>query len=242
MLVETIERKRFGPLTLLLKRCGPEAHFLERREPSADTGDPAPTDWVRWIIDEHSGDLKFVPALPNRSVVVRPEAEIHVPPGESALFFVSIPLWVQVQLADKTGKSLFETPVVVLSNIWFGDTMSGELCYSLTTRARTSLGSVPEDAHQAICPVRVKNGSKEPLEFSRLCVRAPHLRLYATERHMWTEQVEVKYLGEAEGSEVTYQGKPPAYEEGCKLLAKARESREAVLFLRSFNYLKALAG
>lgn len=242
ILVPTVERRTIGPLTLLLRRNNDEAQICALRHAEADEPEAGHKSWVRWIIGDHPGEVLFRPALPDRPVVVRPESEINLPAGKEAIFFVRIPLWAQLHLAGADGGPLFETPVAVLSNIWFGDPTSGELCYSVGTTARRELDNVPQQEFLALCPVHVKNAGVEALRFNRLCIRAPHLRLYSGSKHIWTEQVEVRHMGREEGSQVTYAGKAPAYESHCQLLVKEREKHSQVLSLRSFGYFKTLAG
>jgi hypothetical protein len=227
-------RARVGPLSLWLRRSDDEIHIApDRADVDADLADceplaeaPVPDgvdpDWARWVVGEGADSLRLAPALPDRAVVVRPESTLTLPTGREALFLVSIPVWVRVSISGDAGLDLCEHPTTVLSNIWFGDPMSGELCYSLRTRARRGVEDSPPRGHRAICPVRIRNDAPKPLEVERFCVRVQHLRIYAGQR-LWTSEVRVRFRGEEQASEVHYAPEAPSLEPVGGVVGDARE-------------------
>ena len=136
-----------GPLQLWLRLAEDELRIAARRldeneareaSPLATIEDSPPEDldWGRWVIGDTADTLQLSPAMPDRPVVVRPEMPVKIPPAREALFFVSIPIWVRINAGSGDLLKLCEHPSLVLSNTWFGDPMSGELCYALWSRAR----------------------------------------------------------------------------------------------------------
>jgi hypothetical protein len=130
-------------------------------------------------------------------------------PGHSALFYVSFPIWVAVRVGDGDGLTLREEATVALSSTWFGDPTSGELCYSLRTRARRSLAEGDERVHRAVCPVLVTNAAEEQVDLARLCIRSEHLTLYEGLDQLWTNRVRARFRGAREESQVDYDDRPP---------------------------------
>ena len=246
-------RREIGPLRLWVRRAGDEWHVATEHEP---TGTPADNgaglsanpdvpseglEWHRWVVGEKSGILLLKPAMPDRPVVVRPEYSVRVPPKQHAVFYVGIPIWVQVTVGD--GKRvLCEEPTVMLSNIWFGDYASGELCYSLQTRARRDIDDTDQHSHRAVCPVKVTNSAKSELDFQRLCIRVSHLRILERNDRLWTDQVNVTYRGEDEESRIEYgKGKKESKGDGAEtVLAEPRDPPEGSIIRKSFRNLRSL--
>lgn len=239
--------RQVGPLTLWLRRTDQEWHLAVRRAPEADTGhhEPAEPDdaleWLRWTAGEEANVVRLLPQMPDRSVVVRPESPIQIPPGHEALFYVSIPVWVKVAVGEGTPTVLCEQPAVILSNTWFGDPMSGELCYSLQTRARRAVDASQASPHRAVCPVRIRNTHEELLAFERLCIRVEHLTLYDGQRQMWTNGISVRFRGDEHPSLVEYDPGPTAALDVGDVLAEPRVPPSSGLLKRSFASLSSFA-
>jgi hypothetical protein len=77
---------------------------------------------------------------------------------------------VRVLSGNKKKVRFLEIPSQTLSNTWFGDTMNGELCYALTTRALRKVEEHVTLPERIICPVRILNNGNEALDFQSLCV------------------------------------------------------------------------
>jgi len=251
---ETLLHARIGPLALWLRRVGEELHIAAKRldaeEPEqaarqlaqVEGAPPDDLDWGRWIVGEQAGTVQLVPVTPDRPVVVRPESPVKVPPNRQALFFVSIPLWVRVVAGEAEKVTLCEEPCVVLSNIWFGDPMSGELCYSLRTRARSRVADSEARPHLAICPVRIHNKAAAQLDVQRFCVRVEHLRVYDGAAQPWTNEVSVTFRGEDEASQLDYAQEPPAFEPVGGLLSDARSPLKKGLLKKTVGGLRHFTG
>jgi hypothetical protein len=252
---ETWYHARIGPLNVWAKRSDADWYLAHQRSPDGERPGEAPSPlhpaqskewverltWDRWVAGEEPERLRLVPAMPDRSVVIRPRYPLHVPGGKEVLFFVSIPVWVRV-LVDEEGLSLCELPTVVLSSTWFGDPITGELCYSLKTKVLRQIGMVENQAHQAVCPVLIRNQALVDLDFQRICIRVEYLSLYRGQTRLWTNQVEVQFHGENLNSTIITGREAPSFEPTAEKLGEARLPAERSLLKKSFFFLKSLAG
>jgi hypothetical protein len=196
--------------------------------------------WNRYIVQDTSAKFQLVPALPNRAVVVSPEFPIKLAPKSGTVFYMSIPLWVQIMTGTKKKTLLMEIPSQILSNTWFGDALTGELCYALTTRARREVAETAEMEHRIICPVHVWNSGTDPLDFQKLCVHVEHLRVYGGTRHLWSNEVSITYMGEEHPSEIRYEERMPKNEKECQVLSMEREPAQKNIISKSFSFFKSI--
>ena len=130
---------------------------------------------------------------------------------------------------------LWEVPSVVRSNIWFGDTLSGELCYSLVSRARRHVEDADHPLYKAICPVKIRNESAHMLNVDRFCVHVEHLIVYGGVRLLWTNEVTIRFQGEDQISRVDYTNQRPNLEAHVKLLTPPRVPQRDTLLKRSLG-------
>jgi hypothetical protein len=167
---------------------------------------------------------------------------VKIPSGREALFFVGVPLWVRITAGDADTVHLSEEPSVKLSNIWFGDPMSGDLCYSLRTRARRSISDSQVEPHRAVCPVTIRNAAPVQVDVERFCVHVAHLSIYAGKSRLWTGGVQITFKGEDETSQVEYSGKPPTYEGVDRVLSEPRVPVKKRLLKRSLGSIGLFGG
>ena len=179
--------------------------------------------------------------MPDRSVVARPDSPVKVPAAHDAQFFVSIPIWIRVLVRGRRQKEvqLCEVPSRALSNTWFGDPMTGELCYSLTTRARRTADAEETPPNCAVVPVRIHNRSTDMLELERLCIRVEHLQIYPGESELWTSGIHVNYRGADQISGVDYESKAPTWEPVGPALCKPRQPVSRNMLKRTFSDFRA---
>ena len=208
--------------------------------------EPSPT-WNRWIAGEEALVVRLVPALPDRSLVVKPEFTIKVPVGHSAVFYVSIPIWIRIVAGDdRTGGPslmLTEVPTALLSKTWFGDRVSGDLCYALTTHAERDLSDLKPVPHQAICPLSIRNNSQFELDFQRLCLHAENLSVFKASERLWTSVVNVDFRGEEQMSQIRIVDRPPDQAgQDCPKICDARVKPDKSLMKKSFQMLRFLTG
>ncbi|MBN2322768.1 MAG: DUF432 domain-containing protein [Spirochaetes bacterium] len=241
-----------GPLYLWIKRSADEWLLAFKQlteddllEEVADTvadmmEKPKEIEWTRFILAGESSDVQLLPVLHDRAVVVDSETAVKILPGNRALFYVSIPVWIRVTVSGTKKKriTLTEIRTVNLSNTWFGDPMTGELGYSLTTRARRSLEESSPLSYRAICPVLVKNTASEPLDFKKLCIHVEHLRVYAGKERLWTNEVTITYTGADQPTLIDFSDSPPQREKDCLLLSEERIPVTRSLLKKSVGILK----
>jgi len=242
----------FSTLTVWLKRSG-EDWYLAYRKADRETAPSAlreikggriPKDlsFSRWVVGSEPSTVRCIPAMPDRSVVVRPAVPLKVPADRDALFFTSIPVWVRMRAGFPEGITLCELPSLTLSNTWFGEPTAGELCYALRTRAVRTLEEIEIRACSAVCPITVRNRAPKELTFERLCVRVEHLSVYQGPDRLWTNELEVRFQGEEHSSQITIGREAPGIAEGLTKVCDARQPAEKTLLKQSFSVLRSLTG
>ncbi len=248
--VGEVVRRQVGPLTLWLRRTADEWHLATRRGietesgngPAPDEAEPEDNAWLRWTVGDETSMFRLLPTMPDRPVVVRPESPVAVPPSREALLLVSIPVWVRITAGAEQRFVLREEPSAFMSPTWFGDPLSGELCYALRTRARRSVTPADARAHRAVCPVRVHNGWSAPLQFDRLCIPVDHLSVYTSATQLWTNEVQVTFRGPDEPSQVDCAVGAPAIEPIVGILSEPRSPTARSQLRRSFAGVWATEG
>jgi hypothetical protein len=243
-----------GPLQMWLRKNGDEIHIATKHR--KDTANltkvsafravselkPTGLDWGRWVCGDECSNVVLTPVMPDRPVVVRPELPVKIPPEGKALFFFGVPIWVRITVGNGKQFKLCEEPSVDLSNIWFGDPMSGDLCYSLRTRARREVADTQVQPHRAVCPVTIRNASAEQVNVERFCVHVAHLGVYPGTSRLWTNGVHIAFKGEDEVSQLEYSEKPPAYEEVGRILSPPRTPVKTTLLKRSLGGFGLFSG
>lgn len=249
---DTLYQANFSTLTVWLKRSRGDWYLASRR-PDKES-DPAPLhelkgarrlqdlSFNRWVVGQEASTVQFLPAMPDRSIVVRPAVPLKVPAGKDALFFLSIPVCVRVLAQPPEGIILCELPSLILSNTWFGEPTSGELCYALRTRAMRSLEELEKRPYTAVCPVSIRNRAPKELNFERLCVRVEYLNVYRGRDRLWTNELEVRYQGDEHSSQVTIGKGAPEFAEDPIRMCDAREPVEKTILKQSFSFLRSLTG
>jgi len=204
-----------------------EFHLLE---------DPAPegTSWRRIGSLDNLPELAVKPAFPNRPIVVRPEVPYTLLPGEKVHFFVGVPIWISLVSPDNL--PLVTEPIQVLSNTWFGSPTDGELCYAMRTLARREGESLDFGAWRVVCPVRVRNQTKEKLLFERLCLRVQYLDIYLEpDKGLWANESSVIVRGDEAWSRIAYASSAPAYLKQPKLLVKGEQDPKRTQLFRAIT-------
>lgn len=246
-------RTQIGPLVLWLKKNGDELHIARQSEPENDARtasqpltacDTAPDnlEFSRWIVGAQANCLRFLPTLPDRPVVVRMEMPVNLPPRQQAIFFVSIPAWIRIFAEQQPPVELCEIPTVTRSNSWFGDTVSGRLCYSLITHARRDISTKKTERYRLVCPVEIRNNAKTLLNVDHLCLNVEHLNIYEGKPRLWTGPIQISYLGPDKDNQVDYPAETPAYEPELVLLSTAREPYKKTLLMQSLSSFKFIPG
>ncbi len=189
-----------GPLRLWIRRTEHEWRLAwagneplaERWDGTADDDPPDHAEWHRWAAVAGQHRLQLRPVLPDRSLVVRPDAPLYIPTGVKLRIYVRVPVWIRVTAGDAV---LTEIPSVHLSNTWFGAPDAGELSWALKTAAQHAPEDIPAGEHEALCRVDVHHKGTEQLELNRLFLRAAHLRIYLAAGRLWTNGIKAIYEG-----------------------------------------------
>lgn len=197
---------------------------------------PQDIEWKRWIIKEQSSKITFLPVMPDRPLVVKTEAPLNLLPKCSERFYISIPVWIKVQL-DKD-QDIVQLPSTILSNSWFGDPLGGTLAYAVKSTASTSISSGRKKINTAICPLMVNNQSPDQFDFIRICLYTDYLGVFQGEKHLWTNSVEVNIEGQQQTTRLDISASQPKYEGKSKVLTKPRQTPSKGLSKKIFSDFK----
>jgi hypothetical protein len=197
-------------------------------------------NWT-YFISERS-EINIIPALPDRSLVLKPSHLVRVMPKTSIINYIRIPIWVQFYTgAVKPENMVFEFPVEELSSTWFGEPDNGELAYSLPHPIETAFTQPTLQHNYAICPLNISNESAEILDFQRLLVSIRYLSIYNEGDLLCTNETKVRYKGEQHSNEVTFvQGKPDL-SKNLQHLSSPRDTATKSILKKSFSLIKNLS-
>jgi len=214
------------------ERAPVETHAARR---SGEMPLPAKPAWKRWAFREEDAAIWCRPAMPDKPVVVRPDAPLTIPRGNEVTFFVSIPVSLHFFIGQKAELPIHEEPSVILSKTWAGEPTAGELCYALRTSASRNLEGIKKGSHRVVCPLVIRNRSEEELVFKKVCLRTTHSNIHLGKTRLWCEQVAVNYLGKTNFSEFVFAKTPPDYEPIRGQLGDAREPIHRNLLRKSIE-------
>lgn len=196
--------------------------------------------WTRYVAG-NTPKIAVRPVLPDRPVVVKPGAPVKVLAGRSTQFFFHVPVWLAItESADRNPLLLAEHPGLLMSNTWFGDPDSGELCYSLTTLLASSPSELRENPLAAICPLKISNEAPQTLDFQRVAVRVPYLRLYRGARYLSTNEVELIYHA-PDQSQITLHNRVPGFDAEIRHVSQPRQTLNRGIIQKSFEFIRSLS-
>ncbi|AYA02787.1 hypothetical protein BEN74_07975 [Acinetobacter sp. WCHAc010034] len=154
---------------------------------------PQPVKVERYMFKNTHESIQLMPRLADRSVVIKPVDPIYIPAGQRGTLYISTPLWI-AGFADGQREPLFELPVILPKDTWFGPNMCvGEICYATAVDGRTELHQLKTRAFRAVTPIEFHNISHQQLRFDRMNVPIPALPLFYSEStgRLWTSQIKV---------------------------------------------------
>jgi hypothetical protein len=236
---------RFNPRSIWVERVEIEWHALSipghgGREEAAfvdRTQKPKSSQW-RHYLHTVNAPVQPTPVLPDRPVVVRPDRALTLLPGETAQFFVEVPVWFRLSCVDGRRTRIFEEPICLLSQTWFGDPINGELCYGLATRLHQGLESIEPAAHLAVCPLRITNDSETDLAFEKICMHVENLSVFRGPRRLWANRLNVVFKGPEQATQIEIVHAAPDLEENLTLVAGARQPAAGWNIKKTFGMLK----
>jgi len=239
---------RFPARSIWVERVDNEWHVLSlvqegwrggiRREPVVRTQKPDSSLW-RHYLHKEIGPVQPIPVLPDKPVVVRPDRALTLLPGQDALFFLEVPVWFRLCTTVPRRLTIFEEAIVVLTKTWFGDPITGELCYGLATRLHQGIASVEPSAYLAVCPLSITNDSDTDLVFEKICLHVENLSVFRSQKRLWTNRLNVVFRGPDQGTQIEIDRDPPGLEKGLALFAEARQPAAGWNIRRTFGILKS---
>jgi len=146
----------------------------------------------RYAVSRAPRQLRLLPRVADRSVVVRPDIPLYLPSGEETVIYVSTSVWIQLATVDEQSNRtviLNEMPGYRPSDSFFGaNTREGDVCYASRSLARLRMEDVIQRPHRVLTPLTVRNKGEDSLLIERLSVPLPLLTLYASgNQQLWTQ-------------------------------------------------------
>ncbi len=228
-----------GELTYAIERRSASWQFSFRRRGESRRPDRPQPSATRAAADEEEFELEFRPALPDRPVVVRLETPYVILPRRDLLFYISMPLWLEV-VTPTDGKALASEPTIQLSNTWFGPPNQGRLAYALRIPARSRHEDLPAEPTRAGFPVRLRNASEQTLVLERLCLDPGPLSLFQGETRIWTSNLGIVYRGPDATTRLAYGTRIPVPDGPGPVLREPRAPRPSRLITRTYEAARAL--
>jgi len=213
-------------------------HGAPRREIVARSQKPDSSLW-RHYLHKEMGPVQPIPMMPDRPVVVRPDRALTLLPGQAALFFPEIPVWFRLCTSVPRQLRIFEEALVTLTKTWFGDPLTGELCYGLATRLHQGIDSVEPSAQIAVCPLSITNESETDLAFEKICLHVENLNVFRSAKRLWTNRLNVVFRGPVQGTQIEIDHQTPDFEKGLILFSEARQASLGWNIRKTFGILKS---
>lgn len=247
--LEVSSRWEFGPLQLWCKIVHNDFWVTyQHQELEKGAGrqnsiePPEEVCWSRWPLKGAYERIRVSPLFPGLPVVVKPESPFILTPQAKTKVYVRCPLWIRLELVGKPNLTIEEVPTVVLSKTWFGEFTDGELCYWISSAARSQIETDPDRLFMAICPIHISNQSKEELIVEKICLRVGRLSLFDSKGQLWAGETRIAYDGSSNFSLVETTQKSPIEAGGGKLIAPPRNPASKNFAEKTFASLKSLPG
>ena len=135
-------------------------------------------------------------------------------PGQSTLFFLELPVWFRLSTTGRRPARIFEEPLSTLTRTWFGDPVTGELCWGLATRLHHSIDSVEPSAWIAVCPLLIENDSETDLDFEKICLHVENLSIFRGPKRLWANSLNVIFKGPDQATQIEIVHSPPGSSRG----------------------------
>ena len=238
---------QIGTLSLWVRRSENSEWLVANRQvPGADEvleeaavldEEPDGLKWQRYAVPESEPTLSLMPQMPDRPLIVRPETPLTIATGGEGVFYALLPCWIDLAVGE--GTKIVTIPSVRLSGSWFGEPVSGELCYAMRTNARRGVEDLPPRPHRAVCTLRIANRDAKPLEVQRVCLHVGPLAIYRGTAHLWTSEVTLTNTAGNEPTEPHYGTATPAADPHAELLSPAREPRDPKSLKARFKAMRS---
>lgn len=239
---------QLGPLSLQVHHGRGEWHVAKAQGDERDAGVGATLrlrgggiegeEYERFIFAGASSELKLLPLLADRPVVIRPRQTVFLLSGEETTMYLSSPVTLRLIVGDP-GIVLQDVPMVRLSDTWFGpSTQVGELCYAGKTSARHALDEVPRRPHRAVTPLHIRNEGAAALPLDKVSLPVPFLSVYgADDASLWTQKATMIRRSDSDMAVLKVDPAPPAYAGAVSLISGPRQSQARGGIVRAFSVL-----
>ncbi len=142
--------------------------------------------------------IKITPILGDLPFVAKPTKPLMVLPGETVRIFMSIPLFLRIEL-EEPYSMIEEIPVLHSPKTWFGETtIIGHVCYATRIKAVLDKKELVNRPYRAISQLVIENRGEDSLNVERLKVPAPHLSLFQREDGLFVTSV-IHYIRDSSG-------------------------------------------
>jgi hypothetical protein len=185
-----------------------------------------------------SNSLLILPSLPSKPLVFKGSG-LHVSPGQKLVFFLKIPLTIDVFFSKSLPANLLrEIPVKRLSDTWFGEPSGGEPAFSLGSEFFLSENEVNPSSFESICPVTIYNNSPGVLKVERLIIRVENMTLYRKDDKILTSLLAIEYKGREVISSAAYHYSKIYHGEKEEVMAKPRSWASKHLLKINFHFIR----
>jgi hypothetical protein len=200
--------------------------------------------WNRCILYEDKTTLRIKPILPDKPVLVRTMTAVQIPAGKKTVFYFQMPIWVRLEIVTRKSGNIFlgDFPSESLSKTWFGNPLTGELCYALRTRAVRVEDELKAEPHVITCPLKIRNGTEAGLTFERINLQVEYMSVFASENRLWTNSASVVFRGADQFSQINFSSLPPKIARNPKKWSEPRLNIAKSIMRKSFLFLKKLTG
>lgn len=220
--------RRDSDLLLVEKRGDEATGELQEADPDKD--------FQRYAFEKPVTSIRVQPATPARPLVIQPLHPLKLAPKATVDFYVSIP--VDVQLSTMIAKEAVPLECLrseILSDTWFGDQVSGVLCYAIKSRARRECPSIDsEKTPRALCKIEIQNTSSEHLPCEKFCIRLERCHLWRAAGTIWTSPIKIRYRGTDHLSTIDYSDSAPEEAKNPIRITTAKEEPLSGVIRRTF--------
>lgn len=200
------------------------------------------TSELEWsVVVDQSNKLLLLPALPDRSLVVKLKMPFKILPKQSIQLYITVPISLQFYSGKMDKDNLMlEVPTADFTSTWFGETHDGELSYAHFVDIHSLLQTPTQAPNHIICPLKLSNESSKPFEVQRFLLQVQYLKLFLVDDALWTNETYISFNGENEMSDVNFSKSVPLRLKNAKLINEPRKSHSIHMLSKSFHLIKYL--
>ena len=202
---------------------------------------PKNLKWDRIILHKNFSYIKFMPSLPDSTIVIESKNNIRILKKQKNLFFIEIPCWIKIFTGKIFNIELFELQSFIFSKTWSGSMNNGLLSYSISSDFKTNITSLNNTDYNIICPLTIKNYSKKYFDFTKLSIYSNILNIYQSDDGFITNETYINYFDENKIN-ININKKDPGENKSLTLITNKRNQSDINIFKLSYNIFKSFAG